>query len=98
MRRSLPAPDDPAVTALLDCHIDQTVPREATPSLEIDTDARPGADDGDEVARTCTAQRRNQLGQQAGRKRPCTSVKLKVRFHWHALHYTVFVLLESKMF
>jgi hypothetical protein len=92
MRGNLRAPDDPPVAASLDRHIDQTVAREATPSLEIDTDACPGADDGDEVARTCTAQCRNQLWQEAGRKRPCTSINLEVRFHWHALHYSASLL------
>jgi hypothetical protein len=47
----------------LNCQINQTVAGEATPSLEIDADTRLRADEGDEIARTSTPQRSNQLWQ-----------------------------------
>jgi len=59
----------------------------AAPGLEISADIRLAADDGEQVARAATAQRCNQLGQQAGRKSAPAGIDLDPRFHRHGSYY-----------
>jgi hypothetical protein len=85
IRRDLPAPDHPPRSARLDGRIDQGVARKAAPSLKVSAKTPFAANDRQEIARATSAQRSNQLRQQAGGKRFNACVELDVRFGWHTL-------------
>src|SRR5262249_43698082 len=92
VRRRLPVPDHPAGAARFNGRVDEAVAGEATPSLKFGADARVGAGDRQQIARTAAPQRGNQFRQEAGGKGLRAGVDLDVRYRWHALHYNVGVV------
>ena len=84
-RGSLPAPDNPSCAIRLDNRIDQRVAGKAAPSFKLGAESFFTANYRQEIARTTSPQRANELGEKARGKRLTPGVQLDILFGWHAL-------------
>jgi hypothetical protein len=82
---SLPAPDNPSCAIRLDNRIDQRIAGKATPSFKLGAESFFTANYRQEVARTTSPQRTNELGEKARGKGLMPGIQLNIRFGWHAL-------------